>query len=239
MKPVYSLIVAMDNQGGIGLNNNLPWTLPIDLKHFVNITTNKSNNVVIMGRKSWDSIPEPFRPLKNRHNIVLSRQLTFLPNKNPYFLDNFETALEKADTLKGNEGEIFIIGGSSIYELAIKCGRIKNLYLTSIDKDFKCDRFFKWDQRFVFERSLGDGQDNEVRFCFELYGFNKSLLNYTEARGFVKSFKLKTRKDWQRFVKNQYVKPRPDIFPLPSDPQEYYRGAGWKSWSDFFSQNRK
>ena len=75
MKP-FSIVVAIDSQHGIGKNNDLPWHLPADLKHFKFITTNSAvgkRNVVVMGRKTWDSIPEKFRPLPNRTNVVLSK----------------------------------------------------------------------------------------------------------------------------------------------------------------------
>ena len=74
----YSLVVAGSfPEFGIGYKNDLPWKLSEDLKHFRNVTsktndTNKSN-VVIMGRKTWESIPKNYKPLKNRINIVLTR----------------------------------------------------------------------------------------------------------------------------------------------------------------------
>ncbi|HEY9713021.1 MAG TPA: dihydrofolate reductase, partial [Chroococcales cyanobacterium] len=71
------LVVAVDLNRGIGRANGLPWRLPKDMKRFRNLTTASTDphlqNAVIMGRKTWDSIPEKFRPLEGRINIVLTR----------------------------------------------------------------------------------------------------------------------------------------------------------------------
>src|SRR5690242_16184462 len=74
----FSIVVAMDQKRGIGKAGGLPWHLPADLKHFKKITTTRFldktyQNVVIMGRKTWDSLPINFRPLPDRINIVLTR----------------------------------------------------------------------------------------------------------------------------------------------------------------------
>jgi dihydrofolate reductase/thymidylate synthase len=77
-KPSFSIVVAMDSQQGIGKNNNLPWSLSADLTHFKSLTTTvthlQKRNAVIMGRKTWNSLPTAFRPLPNRLNIVITRQ---------------------------------------------------------------------------------------------------------------------------------------------------------------------
>ena len=68
-----NVIVAVDDKLGIGKNNKLPWDIPEDLAHFKNITTKFETleNVVLMGRNTWESIPNKFRPLKDRINIIL------------------------------------------------------------------------------------------------------------------------------------------------------------------------
>ena len=68
------MILAVDSRGGIGKADNLPWRLPADLKHFAKITTGKGLSAVFMGRKTWESIPEKFRPLKVR--LFLSEAVT-------------------------------------------------------------------------------------------------------------------------------------------------------------------
>ena len=72
---MFNIIVAVDSNNGIGLNNKLPWIIREDLNFFKMMTTGKKNNVVIMGRKTWESIPEKYKPLANRFNIILSNTL--------------------------------------------------------------------------------------------------------------------------------------------------------------------
>ena len=69
-KPILSLIAAVARNGVIGIDNRLPWRLPADLKHFKALTL---GHTVIMGRKTWESLPASFRPLPGRQNIVVTR----------------------------------------------------------------------------------------------------------------------------------------------------------------------
>ena len=68
-----AMIVAMDESGFIGKDGDLPWRMSSDLKRFKELTTGDGFNAVVMGRKTWDSLPDPYRPLPERTNIVLSR----------------------------------------------------------------------------------------------------------------------------------------------------------------------
>jgi dihydrofolate reductase len=134
MNPGLTLIAAVAKNGVIGANHALPWHLPEDLRHFKNLTT---GHAVIMGRKTWDSLPERFRPLPGRLNIVLTR--------NAHFAAAGATvvhALEEA--LKVGAGATartpFIIGGAELYALALPLAQ--RLELTEIDTDFPGDAFF-------------------------------------------------------------------------------------------------
>ena len=69
----FAIIVAADMDGGIGAGNALPWRLKADMEFFKNFTIGNGKNAVVMGRKTWDSIPQKFRPLPNRINVVISR----------------------------------------------------------------------------------------------------------------------------------------------------------------------
>ncbi|WP_276359861.1 dihydrofolate reductase [Daejeonella sp. H1SJ63] len=124
-----NLIVAVDENNGIGKDNQLPWHLPADLKHFKNLTSGHS---ILMGRKTFDSIG---KALPNRRNIVISRQ-----SELHYQGIELCNSLEEAIKLCKNEDEIFIIGGAQIFDQALPLSDI--LYLTIIHHNFDADTFF-------------------------------------------------------------------------------------------------
>lgn len=158
----FTIIVAVDNQRGIGVKNNLPWKLRADMKWFKETTLSKdpSNpNVVIMGRKTWDSIPDKFRPLPARINIVITRS----PNqcRAEHCAKTFAEALDLAYQ-KGQE--VFVIGGSSIYDLAFNHPDLEKLYITEINKDFHCDTFFPDYSHLVMQEILRQGQEEDMHY---------------------------------------------------------------------------
>ena len=125
-----SIIVAVAQNNAIGKDNDLLWHLPDDLKYFKRIT---SGHPVIMGRRTWDSLPK--RPLPNRRNIVISD----IPGDAVEGAE-IATSIEHARSLCDPAGENFIIGGASVYRQFLPlCDR---LYLTKVHKDFEGDVFF-------------------------------------------------------------------------------------------------
>lgn len=141
-----NIIVACDDKYGIGKNNSIPWHLPPDLKHFKNLTTSgKLQNVVIMGRNTWDSLPDKFKPLSNRFNfIITSREIDLTTFENTYSFNSLQTAITSAheNQVKFNLGDIFIIGGERLYQDAAYNLPINSLYLTRVYGNYECDRFF-------------------------------------------------------------------------------------------------
>jgi dihydrofolate reductase len=134
-----SIIAAIGKNRELGKDNKLLWHIPEDFKRFKDLT---SNHVVIMGRKTYESLPEKFRPLPNRVNIVISRRSNESNETNKsnltYWVNSMEAAFAKASA---SQGEIFIIGGASIYEQGIKYA--DRLYLTLVEKEFpEADTFF-------------------------------------------------------------------------------------------------
>ena len=109
-----SLIVAISENQVIGKNNKLAWNLPDDMNYFSSITSGHS---VIMGRKNWESIPDKYRPLPNRRNIVVTRNKNYKAKK-----AEIVGSIEKAIKISRNNSdeEIFIIGGGEIYKDSFK-----------------------------------------------------------------------------------------------------------------------
>lgn len=130
------LIVAMDQERGIGKNNDLMWHLPADMKFFKETTT---GHIVVLGRKNWESIPERFRPLPNRENVVLTRNKAFKDEGAVVF-----HSLEEALMAYQNEDEriVFIIGGGEIYRQSLELGIVDEMYITHVDHTFEADTFF-------------------------------------------------------------------------------------------------
>lgn len=121
-----SAIVAVDNNWGIGYNGDLLEHIPEDLKYFKALTT---GHVVVMGRKTWDSLPR--KPLKDRLNIVISSQPRGVLGEMAFSIPMDEAKVRVA--LSGNDEEWFIIGGGSIYQEFLSiCDRV---YVTKIYKD--------------------------------------------------------------------------------------------------------
>ncbi len=133
----FSIISALDENSGIGKNNGLPWHLPADLKHFKETTL---GGTVIMGRKTWESIPEKDRPFKERLNIVISRSELELP-EGVLLAHSLDEALELPET-QGTERKAFVIGGATLYAEAIEHPACEELLLTEIEGSFDCDAFF-------------------------------------------------------------------------------------------------
>lgn len=131
-KPV-SLIVACTGKGGIGKDGQLPWRLPGDMAYFKRVTTGGSAadagtgeklNAVIMGRKTWDSIPAKFRPLAGRVNVVLSRNPGALGLPADVLgATSLPAALSAVDN-RADIDQCFIIGGAEVYREALELPRL-------------------------------------------------------------------------------------------------------------------
>lgn len=136
----FSLIVAMYKERGIGKDGTLPWRIKEDMAHFKKVTIGNGNNVVIMGRKTWDSIHEKRRPLPDRTNVVISRQKDLDIPDSVLCVDGLDTALNFYDN--NFVEDIFVIGGSQIYADAVKHPSCEKLIVTHIDSVHDCDVFF-------------------------------------------------------------------------------------------------
>jgi dihydrofolate reductase len=133
------IIVAVGNNGEIGVDNRLLWKQKEDMKLFKDLTSESLNSptkAVVMGYNTWESIPEKFRPLPNRKNIVLSRKHTTVPGA------LVASSIEQAIQLTEDIDEVFFIGGSSVYKEALQF--VDEAYITRILADFpEANVFFK------------------------------------------------------------------------------------------------
>ena len=131
-----TLVAAIASNNVIGKENSLPWNIPEDLKRFKQMT---SGHTILMGRKTFDSIG---RPLPNRQNIVMTKDENF-EQEGIKVVNDFDEALE---LIKESNEDVFVIGGSKIYELFEPVAN--SLAITRILKDFEGDAFFpdiNWD----------------------------------------------------------------------------------------------
>lgn len=138
------LIVAMSNNYAIGNNNKLLWHIPEDLRRFKELTSGHS---VLMGRKTWESLPEKYRPLPNRENFVLS--------SNKSFIANGAETIHSLDLIPLRE-KLFVIGGSEIYRQTIQYADIIHLTQVHINVE-EADAFFP-----KFDLTMWDISDSMV-----------------------------------------------------------------------------
>ncbi|MDR7267781.1 dihydrofolate reductase [Pelomonas saccharophila] len=156
-----TLVAAVAKDGAIGRDNALLWHLPEDMARFKALTSGKP---VVMGRRTWDSIPARFRPLPGRRNLVVSRSVSELPGAEVF------TSLEAALAACAAEPETCVIGGGEIYALALP--RADRLALTEVDVVFPdADRHFPaWPRDQFIEASRATRSSaNGMRFDFVDY----------------------------------------------------------------------
>ena len=130
-----NIIAAMARNRVIGINNKLPWYIPQDLKQFQKLTSN-NNSAIVMGRKTWESLP--IKPLPNRRNYVLTKN-----NFHTTFPDGLVLKdLDDIIHLKKIYNEVWIIGGQTIYEQYINKPYIDRIWLTELEDNYIGDTFF-------------------------------------------------------------------------------------------------
>ena len=166
---IISHLVALSNNLVIGVNNDLPWTLKKDLKHFSAYTQNKA---IVMGRKTYESIG---KPLPNRKNIVISSTLGSIEGVE--IVPTLEMAIEKADQWNNENDqpeEVVLIGGGYVFEESKSM--VNKLVLTKVDCEINGDVFYpsidvsNWEM--VLQESYKKDEENEYDFCVETYLMN-------------------------------------------------------------------
>ncbi len=145
MKRALEIVVAADELGGIGKSGELPWNLPRDLAFFKRTTTDASRtglrNAVVMGRKTWETIPPRFRPLAGRLNVVITRNPSYSVPDGVLCAASLADAEQKLQA-HGDVERVFVIGGGEIFSIALREAACTRVYLTRIERRFDCDAFF-------------------------------------------------------------------------------------------------
>lgn len=182
----FNTIVAYDSKFGIGKDGKIPWDIPTDLYRFKQLTT---GNVVIMGRKTYESIG---KPLNNRINIIISKTLKLENTENLYFFNDIIEAFKFASSIKKTK---FVIGGQNIYKWFLDNNLITTEYVTKIYYDYNCDVFYPKYTRGVLKDCHGDEMGSNAKVIYEFWTYDyknqeealfltmgRSILNQGESR---------------------------------------------------------
>ena len=191
-----NLILATDINNGIGKNNKIPWLIKKDLSYFKDLTSfnNKNNekNAVLMGRKTWESIPDNIKPLKNRTNIVITNKNCLNENKDIIIINQLNIEIIKKKCEELNIKYLWIIGGSSIYNYFLDEGFYNYIFLTKIYDNFNCDVSVNI-EKYLSNKILSSENynDKNIKFNFNIYT-NKTtklpdqLFNYNFRTKYIK-----------------------------------------------------
>ena len=157
-----NIIVAASTNMVIGKDNDLPWHLPTDMKHFKDIT---KGHIVVMGRKCWESIPEKYRPLPNRENLVVTRNKDYKAEGAEVHTD-YTKLLE---SYKESDKELFVIGGADLYKEAF--AYVDKLFFTQIYSNVEGDTYLEGLDVKEWELTDSDKilEENGLKFRFEVY----------------------------------------------------------------------
>jgi dihydrofolate reductase len=163
----FDCVAAADAAGGIGKDNDLPWPpLLEDLRFLRRITSQArpgQHNAVIMGRRTWESVPSNRQPLAGRLSVVISRQELVLP-AGVVLAHSLAEALARA----GEHPDIdrrFVIGGAQIFQLALADPSCRSVYLTRIQATFPCDTFLpSLEPRFTLAEVLARHREHHIDY---------------------------------------------------------------------------
>ena len=160
-----AMIVAMDEDGFIGKGNRLPWRLASDMARFKRLTVGGGVNSVIMGRKTWNSLPASFRPLPERANIVMSRDSGWQAG-GAMVAPHVERAIEISFS-EGSE-ECWVVGGAQVYEMFLE--KVSEIHVTTVHTIQSGDiRFPKWDRGGWSEMVVDNCESDDENECGSTY----------------------------------------------------------------------
>jgi dihydrofolate reductase len=165
-----SLIVAKAQNEAIGKDNDLIWHLRDDMRYFSNTT---KGHHVIMGRMNYDSIPDKYRPLPDRTNIIVTRNPNF-EAEDCVVVNSIEEGLEIAK--KNGDEEVFIIGGGQIYKKSLDEDMLDKLYITYVHYEFDADVFFPEYDKAIWKKTseIFHPKDEKHKYSFSYVTYEKS-----------------------------------------------------------------
>ncbi|XP_027903505.1 bifunctional dihydrofolate reductase-thymidylate synthase isoform X1 [Vigna unguiculata] len=226
----YQVVVAATQDWGIGKDGKLPWRLPTDLKFFKEITEKTSDpgkkNAIVMGRKTWESIPLQYRPLSGRLNIVLTRSGSFdiATSENVVICGSMYSALEilASSPYSLSIEKVFVIGGGQIFREALNAPGCEAIHLTEIQSNIECDTFMPSVDFTIFRPwySSFPKVENNIRYSFITYvrvrsspleSLNQNIdpvidNNYDSIKFEVKDFSFLPKMIFERHEENMYLK---------------------------------
>ncbi len=159
---IISLIAAVAENGVIGKDNDLVWRLPDDTKFFMKTT---EHHCVLTGRRNYESIPPKYRPLKNRTNIVVTRQQEYGIDEGIRVASSVEEGIALAKSM--SEQELFVIGGGQIYKQTINLAH--RLYITEVMARVEGDTYFPEIDRSQWEELSRIRHPKDEKHKYEFY----------------------------------------------------------------------
>ena len=170
-----TIIAAVAENNIIGKDNQLIWRLPADMKFFKEKTL---DHCIITGRKNYESIPEKFRPLPGRVNIIVSRNKDYI-HEGTLTVHSIEAGLAEAKLM--NETETFIIGGGEIYKQSMDLA--DEMWITRVHKEFEGDTEFPFIDSFLWEENVFQRftKDEKHNYDFTIYNYVRKNITCLEC----------------------------------------------------------
>lgn len=154
------LIAAIDEKRGIAKNGAMPWSIPEDERYFTDQTKMYGGHVLSGAKTFWEAYKG--KPLKGRHNYILTHDNT--PIEGAILVHDLQAFL---DTFK--DKDLWVAGGAAVFKEVMDAGKADELYLTHIEGDFECDRFFPAYDGFRKKQESETREQNGYRFTYAVY----------------------------------------------------------------------